>query len=393
MSAIDTTTRTMNVPFYRLTLSQDEIDAVTSVLRSGWLTTGKVTHQFEAEFAEHVGAKYAVAVNSCTAALHLSLIAAGVDPGDEVITTPYTFVATTETIIQTGAKVVFADTRKDSLNIDLDSVERAVSKRTKAIVPVYIAGEPIDLGAIERLRRKYGVKVIHDAAHALGTYWRGTPVGATNDFTCFSFYSTKNLTTGEGGMITLNNKRLADRLRVIGLHGMSKGAWKRYSGAGSWKYEILDLGYKYNLTDIASALGLMQLRNFSKIQECRARAAEWYRRHLGDIDELVLPETPDGGVHAWHLYIIKLRRGGESLRNRVIEELTSRGIGTSVHFIPLYLHPYYKQHYRYTRRDLPNSYAHYQSAITLPLFVDITEEEIVYVARCLKEILARKSSR
>ncbi|MGB5106253.1 MAG: DegT/DnrJ/EryC1/StrS family aminotransferase [Candidatus Zixiibacteriota bacterium] len=378
-----------SVPFYRLKISKAEIDKVNQTLRSGWLTTGKVTQQFETEFAEYVGAQYAVAVNSCTAALHLSLIAAGVGPGDEVITTPYTFVATTETIIQCGARVVFVDTERDSFNINLDQLEKAITPRTKAIVPVYIAGYPSDLRRIEAIRKKHKVAVIHDAAHALGTVWGKTMVGSTPDLTCFSFYSTKNLTTGEGGMITTNCKKHMEQLRIIALHGMSKGAWNRYTGAGSWKYQILALGYKYNLPDMASSLGLIQLRNFERMQSARRRAAGLYGKYLSDVEELILPQEPESGKHAWHLYIVKLRTGGEKLRDRVIEELKAAGIGTSVHFIPLYLHPYYKKHYGQSRREFPNSFAHYQGAITLPLFVDIKEEEIKYVADSLRKILQR----
>lgn len=380
--------RVTSVPFYRLKISKQEIEKVNETMRSGWLTTGKVTHQFESEFAEYVGAKYAVAVNSCTAALHLSLIVAGVKPGDEVITTPYTFVATTETIIQCGARVVFVDTEEDSFNIDLSKVAAAITSRTRAIVPVYIAGYPSDLKAIDGLRRKHKVRVIHDAAHALGTVSGKTMVGATPDLTCFSFYSTKNLTTGEGGMITTDSKKQMELLRVISLHGMSRDAWKRYTGSGSWKYQIRELGYKYNLSDMASSIGLVQLQNFEKMQRSRRRAAELYAKYLGGIDELVIPNEPENGKHAWHLYIVKLRKGGESKRDRVIEDLKSMGVGTSVHFIPLYLHPYYRKNYSYTRRDLPNSYNHYCSAITLPLFVDITEEEIKYVADSFKRIFA-----
>lgn len=378
-----------SVPFYRLKISKQEIDKVNETMRSGWLTTGKVTHQFESEFAKYVGAKYAVAVNSCTAALHLSLIVAGVKPGDEVITTPYTFVATTETIIQCGARVVFVDTEEDSFNIDLNAVEAAITPSTRAIVPVYIAGYPSDLKRVDAIRRNHKIHVIHDAAHALGTYSGSSMVGSTPDLTCFSFYSTKNLTTGEGGMITTDNKEHMELLRVISLHGMSRDAWKRYTGSGSWKYQIRELGYKYNLSDMASSVGLVQLQNFEKMQRSRRRAAALYAKYLGGIDELVIPREPENGKHAWHLYIVKLRKGGESKRDRVIEELKSMGVGTSVHFIPLYLHPYYKTNYGYTRYDFPNSYNNYCSAITLPLFVDITEEEIRYVAECFKKIFAR----
>ncbi len=378
-----------SVPFYRLELTQAEIDRVNRTLKSGWLTSGKEGQQFEQEFCEYVGAKHAIAVNSCTAALHLALIAAGCGPGDEVITSPYTFVATTETIIQTGARVVFVDTETQTQNIDLDLAERAITKKTRAIIPVSVAGLPVDLNRLERIRRQRKITIIHDAAHALGSAFGKRMVGSMPDFNCFSFYSTKNLTTGEGGMITTNSKKHADKLRVLALHGMSKGAWNRYSGQGSWHYQIADLGYKYNMPDILASLGLMQLRRFKEIQADRRRAAELYQHYLSDISELELPFQPDGTTHAWHLYIVKLRKASERQRNQVIEQLRTAGVGTSVHFIPLYLQPYYRKHYNYTRADLPNSFDHYQRAITLPLFVGLREEEIKYVAATFKKIFAR----
>jgi dTDP-4-amino-4,6-dideoxygalactose transaminase len=381
--------RIREVPFYRLKLTQGEINRVVETLRSGWLTTGKTAHEFEQEFAECVGARQALAVNSCTAALHLSLLVSGIGPGDEVITTPYTFVASAETIIQTGAKAVFVDTERDSLNIDLDQIPAAITKRTRAIVPVHIAGQPIDLQKIESLRRKYKLTIIHDAAHALGAAHKGKTVGSTGDFSCFSFYATKNLTTGEGGMVVTNNRRYYDKLRVLSLHGMSRDAWKRYSRGGSWKYQIVELGYKYNLSDINAAIGLMQLRRIEQIQKQRHLLAAMYHHYLSGINELILPVEPDETTHAWHLYIVKLRNSTERRRNEVIEKLKSLGVATSVHFIPLYLQPYYKKHYNYTRRDLPNSYAHYKSVITLPFYIDLKEEEVKYVAECFKKVFAR----
>ncbi len=379
-----------SVPFYRLELNRAEIERVTRTLKSGWLTSGKEVQTFEREFSNYVGATHSIAVNSCTAALHLSLLAAGCGPGEEVITSPYTFVATTETIIQTGAKLVFVDTEKNTQNIDLDLVEKAITRNTRAIIPVSVAGLPVDLRRLERLRRKYKVAIIHDAAHALGAAVGKRRVGSTPDFNCFSFYSTKNLTTGEGGMITVNSKKLADQLRVLALHGLSKGAWKRYSGQGSWYYQIADLGYKYNMPDILASLGLMQLRRFNAIQRDRRRAVSLYQEYLSGIDELELPFEPAGTTHAWHLYIVKLRTGGERRRNEVIEKLRAANIGTSVHFIPLYLQPYYKEHFSYSRHDLPNSYEHYRRAVTLPLFVGLREDEIKYVAATLKSIFSRR---
>jgi dTDP-4-amino-4,6-dideoxygalactose transaminase len=378
-----------SVPFYRLELTSAEINRINRTLKSGWLTSGREVQLFEGEFRDYVGAKHAIAVNSCTAALHLSLLAAGCGPGDEVITTPYTFVATTETIIQTGAKLVFVDTEADTQNIDLDQVERAITTKTRAIVPVSVAGLPVDLQRLERIRRKHRVTIIHDAAHALGAAVGDHKVGSMPDFNCFSFYSTKNLTTGEGGMITVNSKQLADRLRVLALHGLSRGAWNRYSRQGSWHYQIAALGYKYNMPDILASLGLMQLRRFDAIQNSRRKVAALYHKYLSEIDELELPLEPEGSTHAWHLYIVKLRDGGEKRRNQVIEELRDAGVGTSVHFIPLYLQPYYRKCCPYTRRDLPNSFNHYKRAITLPMFVGLREDEIKFVASAFRKIFSR----
>ncbi len=372
------------VPFYRLNLSAAEIRMVTDVLKSGWLTTGKVTRAFEDAFALQVGSKYAVALNSGTAALHLSLVAAGIGAGDEVITTPYTFVASAEAIIHTGAKPVFVDTEPDSFNIDLSRVIEKITPRTRAILPVYIAGLPCDLRELERLRRRYRLIIIHDAAHALGASHQGRPVGSTSDYTCFSFYATKNLTTGEGGMVTVNSKKKRDSLRLLSLHGMSKGAWKRYSTGGDWRYQVLQLGHKYNMSDINAALGLAQLRRFKEMQQKRRRLVELYHHYLKDIDEIELPVEPESTTHAWHLYIIKLRKPGLQKRNRVIERLKKQSIGTSVHFMPLFLHPYYQKGLRLDRHDYPNSYNHYRRVITLPFYVDLHEREVKQVATALK---------
>jgi dTDP-4-amino-4,6-dideoxygalactose transaminase len=377
----------VKVPFYRLKLAAGEINAVRDVLRSGWLTTGEITRAFEKEFAAQVGAKHAVAVNSCTAALHLSLINAGVKAGHEVITTPYTFVATIEAILHVGAKPVLVDTEADSLNLDLDLAEKAITSRTRALIPVHVAGLPCDLRRIDSIRRHKGIVIVHDAAHALGASSSGLIVGATRDYSCFSFYATKNLTTGEGGMITTASSKAVDRLRMLSLHGMSRGAWRRYSGGGSWHYQIPELGYKYNISDIASALGLAQLRRFDRMQEKRRRLAKLYRHYLEEIEELELPVEPPDLRHAWHLYIVHLRPRYRRYRDQIVEDLKKRGVETSVHFIPIYLHQYYRHRLKFSRRRYPNSYNHYRSVITLPLFVDLRENEIAYIATCLKSIL------
>ncbi len=382
----------MKVPFYRLKLSDAEIAAVRDVLRSGWLTTGEVTRTFEKEFAAQVGAKHAVAVNSCTAALHLSLLASGVRAGDEVITTPYTFVATVEAILHAGAKPVLVDTEKESLNLDLELAENAITSRTRALIPVHVTGLPCDLRKLEGIRRRKSITVVHDAAHALGAASGNRTVGATRDYSCFSFYATKNLTSGEGGMITTASKAAAERLRMLSLHGMSRGAWKRYSGGGSWHYQIAELGYKYNISDIASALGLAQLRRLDQMQMRRRKLAELYHHHLSNIQELELPIEPAGVRHAWHLYIVHLRPRYHRYRDRIIEELKERGVETSVHFIPIYLHQYYQRRLKLNRRQFPNSYNHYRGVISLPFFVDLKEKEIAYIASSLRSILSRLKS-
>ncbi|MFH2056033.1 MAG: DegT/DnrJ/EryC1/StrS family aminotransferase [bacterium] len=376
------------VPFYRLELTKSEIDSVLKVLKSGWLTSGPICRQFEEEFAQYTGSPHAVAVNSCTAALHLSLVAAGVGPGDEVITSPYTFVASVEAILHAGAKPVFVDTEKSSFNLDLERVPDKITTRTKALMPVHIAGLPCDLRRLARLRREQKLIIVHDAAHALGAAAAGRQVGSTSDFTCFSFYATKNLTTGEGGMVTCS-KRQADRVRLLSLHGMSKGAWGRYRVGGSWQYQIRELGYKYNLADLNAALGLAQLRRFERIQESRRQAVAWYGEYLRDVEELELPVEPQGVTHAWHLYIIQLRQGGERRRNQVIERLRQAGIGTSVHFIPLTLQPYYRKTFKLSPEQFPNALRHYQTAITLPLFAGLRKAEVQYVAQQLKRSLSQ----
>lgn len=378
----------MQVPFYRLKPTTAELKAVQDVLRSGWLTSGKITREFESQFATYVGAKYAVAVNSCTAALHLSLLASGVGPGDEVITSPYTFVSSTEVILHAGAIPKFVDTCPDSLNIDLDRLPESLTLGTRAIMPVHIAGLPCDLSKLAAIGRRSGLPIIHDAAHALGAKHSGRQVGSTADFNCFSFYATKNLTTGEGGMVTTNNRHFRDKLRLLSLHGMSSGAWKRYSG-GAWKYDILDLGFKYNLSDINAALGLAQLQRIEQMQRRRRQLAQLYSSKLAGVEELILPEEPANVSHAWHLYIIRLRPRLRKHRNHIIGELRKRGVETSVHFIPIYLHRYYQRRLMLSSKSFPNSYNHYRSVITLPFFVDLQEREVVYVTDCLKTILAK----
>ena len=363
------------IPFCVPWTDQLEIEQVSEAIRSGWLTTGPKVALFEARIREFVNARHAVAVNSCTAALHLSLAAAGVGPGDEVITSPYTFASTGETILYLGARPVFADVQPDTLNIDPDAVRRALRARTKAIVPVHIAGHPCDMEPLRQAARKKRIPIIEDAAHALGTTYQGRPVGSLSELTCFSFYATKNLTTGEGGMVTTNDARLADRVRRLSLHGLTRDAWKRYARGGSWRYDIVELGYKYNMTDVAAGLGLAQFQKFGAMQARRREIAQRYTRLLEGCDAFDLPRESDASTHAWHLYILRLRPRVLTIgRDAVIEKLRSAGIGTSVHFLPLHLFSFYRKTFGYRKGSFPHAEKESARAISLPLYPGLSTE-------------------
>ena len=381
------------LPFHLPDIGQAEIDAVTETLRSGWLTTGPKTRQFEEAFAKFIGAPHAIAVNSCTSALHLALEAVGVKEGDEVIVPTVTFAATAEVVTYFKAKPVFVDCRAVDLNMDPEKLEAAVTPRTKAIIPVHMAGHPCDMDPIMAVARRRGLRVIEDAAHALPTRYKGRLVGTISDITCFSFYATKTLTTGEGGMITTSDSDLAERMRIMSLHGISKDAWKRYTAEGSWYYEILSPGYKYNLTDPASALGLEQLKRCDEFLGKRSLYARLYTQAFMDMPELECPQDPADGQHAWHLYILKLNLDRLAIgRNAFIEELKLRGIGTSVHFIPLHMHPYYRDAYGYTPESFPVAAGVFQRIVTLPNYTKMSAEDVERVIVCVRDVV-RKNRR
>jgi dTDP-4-amino-4,6-dideoxygalactose transaminase len=357
------------IPFCLPWTDGREIRQVTEAVRSGWLTTGPKVAQFEERIRRLVQARHAVALNSCTAALHLSLAAAGVGRGDEVVTSPYTFAATGESILYLGARPVLADIDPRTLNLDPRAAEAALTRRTRAIVPVHIAGLPCDMKMLMGLARRRRIKVIDDAAHALGTWVGGRPIGSISDLTCFSFYATKNLTTGEGGMVTTDDPDLAARVRRLSLHGLSRDAWKRYTRTGSWKYDVMEVGFKYNMTDVAAGLGLAQASKFTSIQARRRSLARRYSALLKESDAFDLPFEPEGDVHAWHLYIVRLRPGVLRIgRDRMIELLKGQGIGTSVHFLPLHLHSYYRRAFGFRRGDFPHTERESARAISLPLY-------------------------
>jgi len=378
------------IPFHVPCTDQSEIRQVGESIRSGWLTTGPKVALLEEKVRNRVGARHAVAVNSCTAALHLALTATGVKRGDEVVTSPYTFAATGEAIFYLGARPVFADIDPVTLNIDPEKVARAVTRKTRAIVPVHIAGLACDMKPIMDLGRRRGIPVIDDAAHALGTAIGRHAVGAIADMTCFSFYATKNLTTGEGGMVTLDDRRLAERVRRLSLHGLTHDAWKRYSRAGSWRYDVVELGYKYNMTDLAAALGLAQFARFDRMQARRRRLARRYTRLLAGEEAYDTPPEAQGTTHAWHLYILRVNRDVLRIgRDQIIEALRERGIGTSVHFQPLHLFTYYRKNLGHRPGDFPETERQSARAISLPLYPGLSDTAVDRIGATLRDLARR----
>lgn len=376
------------LPFHVPEIGQEEIEAVVETLRSGWLTTGPKVKQFEEEFARQVGARYAIAVNSCTAALHLALEAIGLREGDEVIVPTITFAATAEVVTYFNARPVLVDCCSDTLNIDVEQIERAITPQTKAIIPVHFAGQPCALDSILEIAKANNIYVIEDAAHALPARYREKTVGSIGDITCFSFYVTKTITTGEGGMITTNDRTWAERMRSMSLHGLSHDAWKRNSSHGSWFYEIISPGYKYNLTDIAASLGIAQLRKCDRFREVRRGHAAMYDEGFRDISQIRVPHVKDEVQHAWHLYVIQLNLEQLSIgRNEMIESLRKENIGTSVHFIPLHLHPYYRDTFGYGPKDFPVASAVFDRILSLPIYPKMTKANVLEVIHSVTEIV------
>lgn len=373
------------VDFARPSISEAEIQEVVAVLRSGWLTTGARVAQFERAFADYVGAPHAMAVNSCTAALHLSLLAAGVGAGDEVVTTPLTFCATANVVVHVGATPVFADIDPETMNLTPESAERVMTSRTKAILPVHFAGRPVDVAGVQALARRRGVVVIEDAAHAVEARAQGRHVGGgTADLSCFSFYATKNLTTGEGGMVTTARADWAQRIRVASLHGLSHDAWTRYAADGRPHYDVLEPGFKYNMPDIQAALGIHQLASLE--QRLERRTAIWRRYDEGLADLPIGRPAPvrPGDRHARHLYtvLVDQERCGRT-RDDLQRALQAKGIVTSIHFAAVHLHSYYATRYGYVRGLCPNAEAIADRTLSLPLSAAMRDDEVERVIEAI----------
>ena len=377
------------LPITRPMLGEAEKRLVLETLESGWITTGERALELARRVAALAGAKHGIAVNSATGALHLALLALGVKPGDEVITSPYTFVSCVNVIEHVGAKPVLADVEADTLCIDPRAIEAAITPRTRVLLPVDYAGHPSSMDAIMRLARERDLRVVEDAAHALGASWQGKPIGSFADVTAFSFYATKNLTTGEGGAAVTDDEALATRMSLMSLHGMSHDAWKRYGDAGSWYYEVVAPGFKYNLSDVLAAIGLGQLEHFERMQELRAARADRYRRALADVAEVRVPVVRSGARHAWHLFPIALEL--ERLRcdrAEFVNALRAENIGTSVHFIPIHFHPHYRASLPYGEGAFPVAENAYRRGISLPLFPGMTERDVDDVVTAVRKVAA-----
>ena len=375
------------LPFNPPLVGEEEIREVVDTLRSPWITTGPKTRRFEEEFSAYVRAPGALAVNSCTAAMHVALACLDLVPGDEVITTPMTFTATANVIEHVGARPVLVDIEPDTLNIDPARVEAAITSRTRALLPVHYAGHPAERDVLESLAGRHKLALVEDAAHALPASFRGQPIGSGSNPVAFSFYATKNLTTAEGGMLTAAPEFL-ERARIMALHGMSRDAWKRYEKGGSWRYEVVAPGFKYNLTDVASAIGLCQLRKLERFHRRRLEIVEAYTRAFGAEEALEPPVQRAHVQHAWHLYVLRLRPAALRIgRDQFIDELNARNIGTSVHFIPIHLHPYYARKYGYLASDFPVAFANFERQLSLPLHPGLTDQDVADVIDAVLDVV------
>jgi dTDP-4-amino-4,6-dideoxygalactose transaminase len=369
-------------------VGEEEAAAVKTVLESGWLTTGARSREFERAFAAELGVPAAVALSSCTAALHLGLRLLGIEPGDEVLLPTTTFAATANVVVHLGARPVFCDIDPTTQTIDPADLAARVTGRSRAVIPVHLGGYPCDMDAIGEIARRHDLRVLEDAAHAVETEWRGRRAGSIGDAGAFSFYATKAITTGEGGMLVSAREELVEQARTLSLHGLSRDAWRRYEKDGDALYEVVAPGYKYNLPDLLAAIGQVQLSKLSQMHAVRRSHCERYAAGLEGAPLTWPPLDPDGGRHAHHLFLIHLDSGAPLGRDVLIDALKERQIGTSIHFRPLHLQPFYREQFGYKPGDFPHAEAIYQGSISLPLFPDMSGEDVDYVVEHLRELLA-----
>jgi dTDP-4-amino-4,6-dideoxygalactose transaminase len=379
------------LPFSRPTIEEDEINEVVDSLRSGWITTGPKVKLFEDELKAYTGAPYAVPLNSATAGLHIALLALGIGPGDEVITTPMTFAATVNMIVRVGATPVLVDVEPGTLNIDAGQIRKKITGRTRAIMPVHFAGQSCDMDEIFAIAGEFGLRVVEDAAHAIGTEYKGRRIGSLDSISVFSFHPIKNITTGEGGTVCARDERLAEEMSLLKFHGMSKEAWKRYSAQGTPNYDIVLPGFKYNMLDIQAAIGIHQLRKLEAFIERRREIAEFYNRALAGIDEIVTPApVPYEGRHAWHLYTPLIRVEKLDIdRDTFMAELKKENIGTGLHFKAVHHHPYYRDSLKILAGELPNADYASDRILSLPLFPLMIMEDARDVVEAVKRVIQR----
>jgi len=377
------------LPYGHQWIDEEDIKTVIKVLHSDWITQGPKVAEFEKEFAKYVGARYAVAVNSGTAALHAACFAVKINKNDEVITTPITFAASANCVIYQGGIPIFADIKEDTLNIDPQEIKKKINQKTKTLIPVDFTGLPVDLEEIQEIGRENNLIIIEDASHALGATYKGCKIGSISDMTIFSFHPVKHITTGEGGMITTNNREYYERLRLFRTHGITKERDKLLNNDGPWYYEMQELGYNYRLTDFQYALGLSQLKKIDKIIQRRRKIVKKYNSEFKDMPEIKIPEiNPADSNPAWHIYMIQLNLDRLKVdRREIYEALRAENIGVNVHYIPVYLQPYYQKRFGYRIGDFPKAENYYSRAITLPIFPKMPDKDVDDVVMAVKKVI------
>ncbi len=380
------------LPIATAVFGKEEEKEIIDTLRSGWITLGPKTKKLEDYLTNYTGAKYAIALNSCSAALHLAMLATGIKPGDEVITTPFTFAATANAILHCGGKPVFIDIDPKTFNIDAKEIEKKITRKSKAILPVDYAGQPVDLDAIRKIAKKHGLFVVEDAAHAIGAKYKGKNIGTVSDLTCFSFHPVKNMTTGDGGAITTNNKEFAEKIMMLRVNGMDKESWKRNTSTGSWDYSIVMAGFKYHMNDLAASLGIHQIKKLDRFREIRQEIADTYDAKLRDILQITIPFREAHIQHAHNIYPILIDTNDLNFsRNELMEKLKQFNIGSVVYFRPLHLQPFFQQILGCKPGDFPNAEFVFERLICLPIYPGMAREDAGFVSDVIRNLIRENS--